>query len=76
MSAPEAKRRLLEHAATRLGGVEELAKKLGISERLVNLYLTDAEPLPDSLFLLIVDLIADDWRQRDAQAAQSPKADR
>lgn len=60
MPAPEATKGLLEHAAARLGGVEALAKFLGISAWRIKLYLEGAQPLPDALFLRIVDLISDD----------------
>lgn len=69
MPAPEATRRLLELAATRLGGVEQVAQKLGITQRVIELYLTGAKPLPDALFLRVVDLISE-------PAPQDPKSDR
>jgi hypothetical protein len=68
MPPPEATKRLLAHAAARLGGVEPLAKHIGISERLMKLYLEGAQPLPDALFLRIVDLISDD------DGGQKPKS--
>ena len=61
MSTPEARRRLLEQAAARLGGVENLAKKLGVTQRAMKLYLSGAAPLPDALFLRLVDLLSDQW---------------
>jgi hypothetical protein len=62
MSTPEARQRLLEQAATRLGGVENLAKKLGVTQRAMKLYLSGAAPLSDALFLRLVDLLSDQWR--------------
>jgi hypothetical protein len=62
MSTPEARRRLLEQAATRLGGVEQLAKKLGVTQRAMKLYLDGVAPLPDALFLRLVDLLSEQWR--------------
>ena len=62
MSAPEARQRLLEQAAARLGGVENLAKKLGVTQRAMKLYLNGAAPVPDALFLRLVDLLSDPWR--------------
>jgi hypothetical protein len=62
MSTPEARRRLLEQAATRLGGVENLAKKLGVSQRAMKLHLSGAAPLSDALFLRLVDVLAEQWR--------------
>ena len=52
---------MLEQAATRLGGVENLAKKLGVSQRAVKLYLDGAAPLSDALFLRLVDLLSEQW---------------
>lgn len=75
MPAPEATRRLLAHAAARLGGMEALAGKLGISPRLMKAYLTGTEPLPDALFLRVVDLISDQWPSPDEPAPQDPKPD-
>lgn len=62
MSTPEARRRLLEQAATRLGGVAQLAKKLGVTQRAMKLYLDGVAPLPDALFLRLVDLLSEQWR--------------
>jgi hypothetical protein len=62
MSTPEARQRLLEQAATRLGGVENLAKKLGVTQRAMKLYLSGAAPLSDALFLRLVDLLSDQLR--------------
>ena len=61
MSTPEARRRLLEQAAARLGGAENLAKKLGVTQRAMKLYLSGAAPLTDALFLKLVDLLSDQW---------------
>ena len=61
-TTPEARRRLLEQAATRLGGVEQLAKKLGVTQRSMRLYVDGAVPLPDALFLRLVDLLSEQWR--------------
>jgi hypothetical protein len=61
MSTPEARQRLLEQAAARLGGVENLAKKLGVTQRAMKLYLSGAAPVPDALFLRLVDLLSDQW---------------
>jgi hypothetical protein len=61
MSTPEARQRLLEQAAARLGGAENLAKKLGVTQRAMKLYLSGAAPLSDALFLKLVDLLSDRW---------------
>jgi hypothetical protein len=69
MSTPEARQRLLEQAATRLGGVENLAKKLGVTQRAMKLYLSGAAPVPDALFLRLVDLLSDQWRSEGQRPA-------
>jgi hypothetical protein len=62
MSTPEARRRLLEQAATRLGGVEQLEKKLGMTRGAMKRYLEGAVAVPDALFLRLVDLLSEQWR--------------
>jgi plasmid maintenance system antidote protein VapI len=62
MSTPEARRRLLEQAATRLGGVEQLAKKLGVTRRAMKLYVDGTVPLSDALLLRLVDLLSEQSR--------------
>jgi hypothetical protein len=52
---------LLEQAATRLGGAEKLAQKLAVSQRALKLYLNGAAPLPDAVFLRLVDLLSEQW---------------
>jgi hypothetical protein len=53
----EGTRKLLAHVAVQMGGVDRLADKLGISARLLNLYITGKEHIPDSLFLRVVDVV-------------------
>ena len=60
MHTPESTRRLLELAATRAGGLEQLAAALGITERQLKLYQTGTRPLPDTLFLRLVDMLQKD----------------
>jgi hypothetical protein len=72
MSTPEARRRLLEQAAARLGGVEQLAKKLGVTLRSMKLYLDGAVPLPDALLLRLVDLLSE---QRGSESQSPPAGD-
>lgn len=57
MHTPESTRRLLELAATRAGSVEQLAATLGITVRQLKLYQTGTRPLPDTLFLRLVDML-------------------
>jgi hypothetical protein len=73
MSTPEARRRLLEQAAARLGGVEQLAEKLGVTKRAMKLYVDGAATLPDALLLRLVDLLSDQWRdESQPPPAQNP----
>jgi hypothetical protein len=69
MPINQAKKKLLVHAATRVGGVAPLAEKLGITQPALRLYLGGEEPLPDALFLRLVDIISEDWpKPQDGQA--------
>jgi hypothetical protein len=61
MPTIEVRRRLLAHAATKLGGVEVLAEKLGISRGALGFFLTGSQYLPDAIFLKLVDLICEEW---------------
>jgi DNA-binding transcriptional regulator YdaS (Cro superfamily) len=58
MHTPESTRKLLEIAVTRAGGAEQLAATLGISPRMLRLYESGSRPLPDTLFLRIVDMLS------------------
>jgi hypothetical protein len=52
-------RRVLARAAVRLGGVEALARRLGIGATLARHYITGSQPVPDVLFLLALDVIVE-----------------
>lgn len=58
----EERRRLLEHAVTVVGGVEQLAEKLAISQRLVEHYLSGAGAVPDALLVRLLDVLVEHWR--------------
>jgi len=66
MPAPEVTKRLVARAVLRAGGLEALARKVGVKPRLLKRYLAGTEPLPDALFLRIVDVI-------EGPAADSPE---
>ena len=51
---------VLARAAAKLGGVESLAERLKISQRLLRYYITGAEPVPDVLFMGAVDVILEE----------------
>lgn len=57
MPAPEVTKRLVARAALRAGGMDALARRIGIKPRLLKRYLAGTDPLPDSIFLRIVDVI-------------------
>jgi hypothetical protein len=59
MATEEHARKFLAHAAIRLGGVEALAAKLDIGPRVLEHYITGNEPVPDSLFLRVIDVVLD-----------------
>lgn len=51
---------MLARAAERLGGVEALAVRLKVSQRLLAHYLEGKDPVPDSLMLSAIDVVLDD----------------
>jgi len=53
-------RRVLARAAAKLGGVESLAERLEISQRLLQYYITGREPVPDVLFMRAIDVILEE----------------
>lgn len=50
----------LAHGAKVLGGVEPLARRLGISQTKLKRYLENLDTLPQALFVKIVDFSVDD----------------
>ncbi|HZO01284.1 MAG TPA: hypothetical protein VFB93_08805 [Burkholderiales bacterium] len=48
---------MLVQAAERLGGMEALATRLGITAGALRLYLMGSEPVPQKLFLRVVDVL-------------------
>ena len=49
----------LARAVDVLGGVEQLARRLSISQTRLKLYVENLQPLPGSLFLRVVDVLVD-----------------
>ena len=47
-----------------MGGLQSMARELGISEALLARFLQDSRPLPDRLLLRAVDLILADRQSR------------
>ena len=60
MDAKQVGRRVLARAAAKVGGVAELAARLDISQRVLQYYIADREPVPDALFLRAIDVILED----------------
>lgn len=50
-------RLVLARAAAQAGGVVQLAAELKLSERLLRHYLEGKEPVPDNLYLMVVDVL-------------------
>lgn len=68
-------RKLLVHVAGRLGGVEALAARLGISARVLGAYLSGNELIPDALVLQVVDLVLVEMEKRvPSPLPQAPAA--
>ena len=53
-------RLVLARAAARAGGVVKLAEELKLSERLLRHYIEGKEPVPDNLYLMVVDVLLKD----------------
>lgn len=76
VSAQDETRKLLAHIAARMGGVETVAAKLNVSPRVLGLYMTGKEPVPDALVIQVVDLILNeiDKLKNIAPSATQPAA--
>jgi hypothetical protein len=60
MDTVQVGRRVLAHAAAKIGGVEELGARLKISHRVLQHYLAGGEPVPDVLLLRAIDVILEE----------------
>ena len=56
----KASRQILAKAAVKVGGAEVLASRLGITARLLKMYLEGDQEIPDSLLLHAIDIIIED----------------
>jgi hypothetical protein len=75
LEAHDETRKLLAHVATRLGGVEALAARLGIGARVLGAYLSGKELIPDALVLQVVDLVLVEMEKRlPSQPPAAPAA--
>ena len=81
METHDETRKLLAHVASRLGGVEALAARLGIGARALGAYLSGKELIPDALVLQVVDLVLVEMEKRlplppapAAQPLQAPES--
>ena len=60
----ETGRRLLAKAAAEQGGVEALAHRLGMSEKVMRHYIQGKDPIPDEIVLKVIDIILGDAPDR------------
>lgn len=56
----EAARRVLERAAEKCGGVENLAQRLGVHARVLKMCIEGREEVPDKLYLKAVDVVMEE----------------
>jgi AcrR family transcriptional regulator len=61
-------RKALVQAAEQLGGMDALARRLGLSTGALRVYFMGSEPVPQQLFLRIVDVL-----QPSLQSKTPPK---
>ena len=50
-------RKTLRYAEALAGGPAQLARRLNVDSRLLGSWLRGAEPIPDAIFLLLVDIV-------------------
>jgi hypothetical protein len=76
-----AARHVLARAAAKVGGVGELASRLNIRPRALRHYVSGDLPVPDALFLRVLDVLLDELpetrpvSQRAAQSVPESKRD-
>ncbi|HKU47814.1 MAG TPA: YdaS family helix-turn-helix protein [Burkholderiales bacterium] len=68
--------RVLHRACQILGGVEKLAKHLGVSVNLVHRWLDGDDVPPSRIFLKAIDLILPTWGPEDDALARAIAATR
>jgi hypothetical protein len=68
--------RVLHRACQILGGVEKLAKHLGVSVHLVHRWLDGDDAPPSHVFLKAIDLILPTWGPEDDALARAIAATR
>jgi hypothetical protein len=68
--------RVLHRACQMLGGVEKLAKHLGVSVAIVHRWLDGEDEPPSRVFLKVVDLILPTWGPEDDALARAIAATR
>lgn len=74
MASQDTSRKVLAHAAA-LVGIEALAERFRISERVLRHYLTGYELIPDPLFLQAVDVIIERLPQPGPRPQATPQPD-
>jgi hypothetical protein len=73
MAGQEVARKVLAAATARVGGIEALASRLEVSQRVVRHYLEGNEPIPDSLLLSAIDLIIEGLPQPESAQQSQPQ---
>jgi hypothetical protein len=61
-------RRLLATAAALAGGVAQLATRLQVSERVLRHCIEGQEPIPESLYLMVLDLLVQELEDEQGGA--------
>jgi hypothetical protein len=65
--------KVLEQLVTKLGGPEQAARQLGVTSSLIQRFAEGQVPVPDSLMLKALDLLAAPDAPPPALLPQSPK---
>lgn len=63
--------KILQAASEIVGGIEALAERLGIGEKVLAVFIEDRRRLPDSLLLRVVDIILEQRQSRPALPGQA-----
>jgi hypothetical protein len=66
--------KLLQTAAEIVGGNRALARRLGIGETILAIFMSDSRELPDPLLLRAVDIILADRESRFPSAGVPPQS--
>jgi hypothetical protein len=73
--AGSTKPRLLRVAIEVAGGTRALAQRIGISEAMLERYISESFSIPDALMLRVVDVILDERENNGAELVPQPRAE-